>query len=187
MPATAARAPSGSTASRSAPASSRSASSHGREVATVEGLADGVRLHPSRRHSSVPAPPSAASARRACSWPPTRCSTAPASDRDAGPGRARRRAVPLHRVPQDRRGGRRAPPSAPDRTAAPPRRRRGRCADRPRGRRGPGHRRDPVRRRRGPGRRAHAACGPLAARPRQVHDRRPGRAARRPSRVSFAS
>ena len=69
-----------------------------------------------RRRSSRTARPNAASARPACWWPPPRLLAAQRRSRPRHEvdGRARRRAVPLHRLPQDHRGG----AGAPTRTAA---------------------------------------------------------------------
>ena len=102
----------------------------GRRVETIEGLTGDERDHACgcRLRSCAMAPRSAASARRACWSPRRRCSTRePAPPHGADRGRARRRPLPLHRLPQDpRRGARRAgSPATPE--PSPPARRGGRA------------------------------------------------------------
>ena len=99
--------------------------------------------------------------------------------------RAGRRALPVHGLLEDRRGGRgggrRGPTTARADAASRARGRiGGRRADRPARRAGQGHRRGAVRRRPPRHRRAHAARRPVAARPGDVRARRPRRVRRRP-------
>ena len=105
---------------------------------------------------------------------------APGADREGGHGRARRGAVPVHRVPPDHRGcpwrGRAVAAERADRRI------RGRCPHRTRRRRGPGPRHHHVRCRRSAGRGADPARRSLAPCPRPVRDRRPVRPVRRTSR-----
>ena len=106
MPAIAAPARSSSTASRSAPAWSRSARSKGTRVVTIEGLAAAEPMAARLQAAFLAtARPNAASARPAC-WSPRRAllERNPEPDEADVDGRPRRRALPLHRLSQDHRG-----------------------------------------------------------------------------------
>ena len=77
----------------------------GREVRTVEALANGESFTRCRRRSSPRAPSSAASARPGCSSPRPTCSSATPPRTTRRSRGARRQPLPLHRLPQDRRRG----------------------------------------------------------------------------------
>ena len=158
----------------------------GRDVATVEGLArDGEpgarpgRVRADRRGTVRDLHARHAHGRGCIARRTT------SANRGRGPGRARRRPVPLHRLSQDhrRRHVDRWGPGA----GAPATRRGGRCPHRAHRRDRPGHRRQRVRRGSCPGRRAASSGGPLAARPRAVHGRRPDARCTAPIRGSSAS
>ena len=82
----------------------------GYEVTTIEGLADNGELHPIQQAFHEHHGSSAATARPAWSWRRQPARGEPGADRGRDPARARGQPLPLHRLPEHRRGRATRPP-----------------------------------------------------------------------------